>query len=190
MRPLRNAWKACDKIARHFCRRVNCSAFLARPRRKAATAASALAAGSALACELVTRIVVCRACRARVAIAVRNSGRLVIASRCRSGSARRTKMFHQLYEEREQTRREPATAEVVRGEAAPAPLVLHLVEQIFSVAPVAIELAERLCVLVERGDQNRVLVDFGRFADLDERKLRRSVRLALGKPDRAFQAPA
>ena len=93
---MRNAWKARDKIARHVCRRVNCSAFLARPRRKAATAASARAAGSALACELVTRIVVCRACRVRVAMADRNKGRLVIASRWRRGSARRTKMFHQL----------------------------------------------------------------------------------------------
>ncbi len=78
---MRKAWKARDRIARHFCSRVNCSAFLARPWRKAATAASARAAGSAMACELVTRIVVCRACRVRVAIAVRNSGRLVIASR-------------------------------------------------------------------------------------------------------------
>ncbi len=39
-------------MARHFCRRVNCSAFPARARRNAATAASALAAGSALACAL------------------------------------------------------------------------------------------------------------------------------------------
>ena len=32
--------------------------------------------GSALACELVTRMVVCRACRVRVAIAVRNTAGL------------------------------------------------------------------------------------------------------------------
>src|SRR5208282_4480326 len=94
-RPLRNAWKARDRIARHVCRRVNCSAFWAKPRRNAATAASALAAGLALACELVTRIVVCRACRVRVAMADRNKGRLVTASRWRLGSARRTKMVHQ-----------------------------------------------------------------------------------------------
>ena len=31
-RPLRNAWKARDRIARHFCGRANCSAVLARPR--------------------------------------------------------------------------------------------------------------------------------------------------------------
>src|SRR5208337_752278 len=59
-RPLRNAWKARDRMARHFCGRVNCSALLAKPRRKTAAAASALAAGFALACELVTRIVVSR----------------------------------------------------------------------------------------------------------------------------------
>ena len=93
---MRNAWKARERIARQVSRRLNCSAFLARPRRNAATAARALAAGFALACELVTRMVVCRACRVRVAIAERNSGRLVIGSRCRSGSARRTKMVHQL----------------------------------------------------------------------------------------------
>jgi hypothetical protein len=68
---------------------------LAKPRRKTAAAASALAAGFALACELVTRIVVCRACRVRVAMADRNKGRLVIASRWRLGSTRRTKMVHQ-----------------------------------------------------------------------------------------------
>ena len=57
-RPLSKAWKARDRIDRHVCKRVNCSAFLAKPRRNVATAASAFAAGSALACELVTRIVV------------------------------------------------------------------------------------------------------------------------------------
>jgi len=36
-------------------------------------------------------------------------------------------------------------------------LVLHLVENILAVAPVAVELTERLCFFVERSDQNRVL---------------------------------
>ena len=36
-----------------------------------------------------------------------------------------------------------AAFDIMRGEAAPAPLVLHLVEQVFSVAPVAIELADQ-----------------------------------------------
>lgn len=48
-RPLRNAWKARERIARHVCGLVNCSAFFVRPRRNPATAASARAAGLALA---------------------------------------------------------------------------------------------------------------------------------------------
>src|SRR5215469_9848904 len=48
-RPLRRARKARERMARHFCRQVNCSAFCAKPRRKLATAASARAAGLALA---------------------------------------------------------------------------------------------------------------------------------------------
>src|SRR5271166_4542949 len=184
-RPLRNAWKARDRIARHFCRRVNCSALLAKPRRKTAAAASALAAGFALACELVTRIVVCRACRVRVAMADRNKGRLVIASRWRLGSTRRT-----IVEQRQQPRRQTAAREVVRGEAAPAPLVLHFVENILSVAPIAIQLTERLRIFVQRGDQNRVFVDFRRRADLGEGKLRRAGVADLRKPQSALHTPA
>src|SRR5208282_4093154 len=59
-----------------------------------------------------------------------------------------------------------------------------------SVAPVAIELTERLCVFIERGDQNRIFVDFRRFADLNKRKLRRAVLVAQRKPQSALQAPA
>src|SRR5208283_5330392 len=68
--------------------------------------------------------------------------------------------------------------------------VLHLVENILAVAPVAVELTERLCFFVERSDQNRVFVDFRRFADLDERKLRRATIVAQRKPESALQAPA
>ncbi len=75
---------------------VNCSAVLTRARRNMATARSALAAGTDLACALAMVSVVCRAWRERVAMACSSKGRLVIASRCQSGSARRTKMFHQL----------------------------------------------------------------------------------------------
>jgi hypothetical protein len=57
-------------------------------------------------------------------------------------------------------------------------LVLHLVEDVFPVAPIVIELAERLCGFVERGDQNRVFIDFRRLADLDEPKLQRAVIVA------------
>ena len=82
-RPLMKAWRARETMVRDVWSRANCSAFFAKPLRNSATAASAVAASVALACELITRIVVCRACRVRVAMAVRNKGRLVIASRCR-----------------------------------------------------------------------------------------------------------
>ena len=57
---------------------------------------STSAAQPALACELATLSVVCLAWRLRSAIAESRRGRLVMASRCRSGSARRTNRFHQL----------------------------------------------------------------------------------------------
>ena len=56
--------------------------------------------------------------------------------------------------ERKQPGREPATGKIVRRIAAPAPLVLHLVENVLSVAPVAIELTERFHIFIERSDQN------------------------------------
>ena len=68
-------------------------------------------------------------------------------------------------------------------------MVLHLVEDVFPVAPIAIELAEHLCGFVERGDQNRVFIDFRRFADLGERKLRLAVVVAQRKPHGVLQAP-
>src|SRR5271157_3796903 len=92
-------------------------------------------------------------------------------------------------EQRDEPRREPATGEIVRRKAAPAPLVLHLVEDVFPVAAVAIELTERFRRLVERGDQNRVFVDLRRLADLSERKLRRAAIVVVRKTHRACQAP-
>lgn len=57
--------------------------------------ASALAAQAPAPWLEAMRSVVWRACRVRSAIAVSSSGRLVIASRCLSGSANRVNRFHQ-----------------------------------------------------------------------------------------------
>ena len=46
--------------------------------------------------------------------------------------------------ERKQPGREPATRKIMRRVAAPAPLVLYLVENVLFVAPVAIELTRTL----------------------------------------------
>src|ERR1700758_5111217 len=92
--------------------------------------------------------------------------------------------------ERKQPGRKPATGQIVRRVAAPAPLVLHLIENVLSVASVAIELTEGFRRLIERGDQNRVFVDVSRLADLGERKLQRGVIVAYTKPHGVFQTPA
>ena len=96
MGPLRNAWKARDKIARHFCRRVNCSAFFGEAPQEGGDGRKRPGGGFSFGVRArhADRRLPC--VPVRVAIAVRNSGRLVIASRWRLGSARRTKMFHQL----------------------------------------------------------------------------------------------
>jgi hypothetical protein len=47
----------CVERGEHAWTVVNCSVFFGQARKNAATAASALAAGSALTCALVTRIV-------------------------------------------------------------------------------------------------------------------------------------
>ncbi len=54
--------------------------------------------------------------------------------------------------------------------------------KMFSPSPLAIELTERLGVLIERGDENRVFVDIGRLADLGEGDLRRPGLVLPGKP--------
>ena len=76
-------------------------------------------------------------------------------------------------DEREHARRQPAAREIVSREAAPSPLVLHFIEDVFPIATIAIELSEGLCGFIERSDEDRIFVDLGRLADLGEGKLRR-----------------
>src|SRR5437588_12854214 len=59
-------------------------------------------------------------------------------------------------DQRHTARQQPATFEIMRGEAAPAPLVLQLVERILAVCPIAIQLTERQDLAVERGHQRGV----------------------------------
>ena len=54
---------------------------------------------------------------------------------------------------------EAAAGEVVGGEAAPAPLVLQLVEDVLAIGSVAVELAEAEDGLAERGYERGMLVD-------------------------------
>jgi len=52
-----------------------------------------------------------------------------------------------------------AALQVPRGEAAPAPLVLQLVEAVLRVRPVPVELGDRANLKIERRRQNRELPD-------------------------------
>src|SRR5258708_31849902 len=59
-----------------------------------------------------------------------------------------------------------AALEVAGREAAPAPLVFQLVEAVLAIGAVAIELAERKNLAVERGDQNGVFPNLAAVVDL------------------------
>src|SRR5271168_4526274 len=54
-------------------------------------------------------------------------------------------------DQRHTARQQPAAFEIMRGEAAPAPLVLQFVERVLAVCPIAIQLTKRQDLAVERG---------------------------------------
>ena len=98
-----------------------------------ATARNAFAAGTALACELATVIVVCLACRTRLAMTCKSSGRLVMASHMPVRLDQPNEDAPPVVKQRDHARGQPATSKVLRDEAAPAPLVLQLVENILDI---------------------------------------------------------
>src|SRR5438105_12389975 len=59
-----------------------------------------------------------------------------------------------------------AALEVAGGEAAPAPLVLQLVEAVLAIGAVAIELTESQNLVVERGHQHGVFPNLAAVVDL------------------------
>ena len=62
-------------------------------------------------------------------------------------------------DERDQPRHVLAAFQVARGEAAPAPLVLQLVEGVLRVRPIPVELGNRSDLQIQRRRQNRELPD-------------------------------
>src|ERR1700730_10479911 len=62
-------------------------------------------------------------------------------------------------DQRHTARQQPAAFEIMRGEAAPTPLVLQLVERVLAVCPIAIQLTEGQDLAVERGHQRGVFPD-------------------------------
>src|SRR5438477_10169459 len=61
-----------------------------------------------------------------------------------------------IVDQRHTARQQPAAFEIMRGEAAPTPLVLQLVERVLAVCPIAVQLTERQDLAVERGHQRSV----------------------------------
>src|SRR3954453_15278612 len=57
-------------------------------------------------------------------------------------------------DQRHTARQQPAAFEIMRGEAAPAPLVLQLVERVLAVSPIAVQTPERQGPAGERGPQS------------------------------------
>src|ERR1700716_3127590 len=77
--------------------------------------------------------------------------------------------------QRHTARQQPAAFEIMRGEAAPAPLVLQLVERVLAVCPITIQMTERQNSAVEGGHQRGVFPDLPIRPDLGkaEPRLRR-----------------
>src|SRR5262245_51687588 len=73
-----------------------------------------------------------------------------------SGISQAHEQVPPIEDQRDVTRHQTAALEVARREASPAPLVLQLIEGIFAISAIAIELAESKNLAVERGHQNDV----------------------------------
>src|ERR1700756_3850860 len=74
-----------------------------------------------------------------------------------------------------------AALEVAGREATPAPLVLQFVETVLAISTIAIELAERQNLTVERGDENRIFPDLAALINLGKAE----PQLAVGEIGRA-----
>src|SRR5207253_2226497 len=90
-------------------------------------------------------------------------------------------------DQRYTARQQPAAFEIMRGEAAPAPLVLQLVKRILAVGPIAIQLTERQDLAVERGHQRGVFPDLPIRPDLGKAEPRLSGVTVIDDRQRTFQ---
>ena len=148
-----------------------------QPAKNPATMAKRPGGGlPASAWALVTRIVVCRACRARVAMADMSSGRLVMASRWPVRLAQSNEDVPPIIEERVQLRGQAAARQIVRREAAPSPLVLHFIENVLVVAAIAIGLAESGRVQIESRDKNLIFPNLPIWPHFRERQSQLAAR--------------
>src|SRR5208337_5212214 len=94
-----------------------------------------------------------------------------------------------IIKQRHQAGRRTTARQVMRDEAAPAPLVLQLVENILSVAAVAVELAKAFQGLAERRGENLIFPHLLARADVEEGEPGRSILVHRGRRQRASRAP-
>src|SRR5260370_16614373 len=104
-------------------------------------------------------------------------------------------------DQRDAASEQPATLQVMRCEATPAPLVLQFVEHILAIAAIAVQLAQREELVVQRGHQRSVFpylpigLDLGkaeqrllRLGAIEEHQ--RPIELAAQQDHTALPAPA
>src|SRR5260370_18424977 len=90
-------------------------------------------------------------------------------------------------DQRHTARQQPAAFEIMRGEAAPTPLVLQLVERVLAVCPIAVQLTERHDLAVERGHQCSVFPDLPVRPDLGKAEPLLSGVAVIDNRQRTFQ---
>jgi len=111
-----------------------------QPAQKMATARNAFAAGSALACELATVIVVCLACRTRVGDGMQEQWPAGDGLHMPVRLDQTNEDAPPVVKQRDHARGQSATSKVLRDEAAPAPLVFQFIKNILAIAAIAIQL--------------------------------------------------
>src|SRR5260370_14245099 len=90
-------------------------------------------------------------------------------------------------DQRHPARKKPAAFEIMRGEAAPTPLVLQLVERVLAVSPIAVQLTERQDLAVERGHQCSVFPDLPIRPDFGKAEPRLNGVAVIDNRQRTFQ---
>jgi hypothetical protein len=83
--------------------------------------------------------------------------------------------------QRDAARHQAAALEVARREAAPSPLVLQLVEIIFAIGAIALELANSENLAAQRRDQNGVFPNLPAIVDLGKAKPQLALSIMIGE---------
>src|ERR1700735_929396 len=94
-----------------------------------------------------------------------------------------------IIKQRDQTRRQTTSRQIMGDEAAPAPLVLQLVKYVLTIRPIAIELAEAPQSFGERGHENLIFPNLLAWTDIEESRPRLPLLGRRGRGQRPLHAP-